>query len=129
MTCEEKSWSCRRRTYIILHVGNCASGRITTICFSTRLQEAQQKELDYCHDLEHLQAEMDSRVGRAEQGQEDALYDGVNLLINLATKEDIIRHYRLQLAKLEVSKHTRKHSILVNSSGGTHVRRFHRLPT
>lgn len=45
---------------------------------------------------------MTSRVGEAEQGQEDAIYDSVNLHVNLATKEDIIRHYRIQLAKLEV---------------------------
>jgi hypothetical protein len=45
---------------------------------------------------------MITRVGEAEQGQEDALYDGVNLHVNLATKEDVIRHYRIQLAKLEV---------------------------
>lgn len=67
------------------------------------LQEAQQQELNYCHELERLQAEMESRVSVAEQGQEDALYDGVNLHVNLATKEDVIRHYRIQLSKLEAA--------------------------
>ena len=69
-------------------------------CF--RLREAQQKELDYCNDLERQQLEMDSRLNEAERAREDALYDGVNLHVHLANKEEALRECRLQIAKLEV---------------------------
>ena len=66
------------------------------------MREAHQKELDYCSGLERLQGEMEFRVTEAERAREDALYDGVNLHVNLANKEEAIRELRIQVAKLEV---------------------------
>lgn len=63
----------------------------------------EQKELDYVQELERLTGEIEMQRHEAQRDQEESLYEGVNLHVLLANKEETIRALTMRISDMEVS--------------------------